>query len=550
MFDKFATDKYRWVALGFLALGLSIVIIDNTVLNVAIPYILRDLNTNLSSIEWVISGYALIIATLLITTGRLGDLFGRKKIFLAGTVLFAIGSFIASVAPNIWILFFGEAFIEAIGAAMMLTSTLSLLASEFQGRERAIAFGIWGAVAGASSSLGPLLGGYLTTYHSWRWSLRINVLVALIAIAGSIFIKESKGEGGKEFDWWGTILSGFGLFSLVFSLIEGQKYGWWEPIQDFGLFGLRWPFAISIIPFTFFLSVVLLSAFVLNELRLERRGGSPLLKPSMFKTFGFTTGLITVGILSLGQLGLFFVLPLYAQNVLGYTAFQTGLVFLPTSVTVFVVGAVSGFVASKIGPKWIVTAGMFILALGTLLISFSLRTDATALSLAPALIVFGLGMGMAMAQLTNLILTSVPVTLAGEASGANATMRQVGSSIGVAIIGAVLTTSLSTAITERVNTDSFIPEVLKQQIIKNAKESSAQIGSQAPTGDFPSEISGSVETDVKIALVDASKAAVRMSFFFTLAGALVSLLIPAQKELHLEARAKKQPKTKEVEDLV
>src|ERR1041385_8544486 len=231
-FMNLATEKNRWWALVVLALGLTIVIIDNTVLNVAIPYILRDLHTTLDGIQWVISGYALIIATLLITIGRVSDMFGRKKIFVLGTVMFAIGSFIASISKSVGVLFLGEAFIEAIGAAMMLTNSLSLIATEFRGKERGIAFGIWGAVAGASASIGPLLGGYFTTYHSWRWSLRINVVVALVAILGSVFIQESKGEGEERFDWQGMILSILGLFSLVFGVIEGARYGWWHPTSN------------------------------------------------------------------------------------------------------------------------------------------------------------------------------------------------------------------------------------------------------------------------------------------------------------------------------
>lgn len=549
MFEKFATEKFRWLALVFLALGLAIVIIDNSVLNVAIPYILRDLNTSLDRIEWVISGYALIIATLLITTGRLGDLFGRKKVFLLGTVFFAIGSFVASIAPNIQILFLGESIVEAIGAAMMLTSTLSLIASEFHGRERALAFGVWGAVAGASASIGPLLGGYLTAYHSWRWSLRINVVVALIAILGSIFIQESKGEDGKKFDLWGTLLSGAGLFSLVFALIEGQKFGWWKPAKDFVLLEWHWPFnSISITPFAFLLAILLLAGFVFIEVNIERRGGSPLLKPSMFKNFGLVTALATVGILSLGQLGSFFIFPIFLQNVVGYNAFQSGLVFLPATISSFLLGAFSGFVASKIGPKWIVSVGMFILAAAIFLTFWTLTTNTTGWTLAPFFVLFGVGVGMAGAQLTNLVLSSVPVSLAGEASGANATMRQVGASIGIAVIGAVLTSTLNTKIAANIRDDSFIPSVAKERIISSAETSSTQLNQQGQVGNFSQSVTNAVEADVKAAIASASKGAVGVAGIFVLLGAFASLLIPAQKEIHTAERPPR-PAKNPVEDL-
>ncbi len=276
MFPQLATEKNRWIALCFIAMGLAIVIIDNNVLNVAIPYIIRDLHTNFTAIQWVVSGYTLLIATFLITAGRLGDLFGRKKIFLLGTVFFAVGSFIASISMNATMLFFGEAFIEAIGASMMLTSALATLAFEFRGRERAIAFGIWGSIAGASASVGPLLGGYLTAYFSWRYSFRINVIVAIITILGSVFIRDSKSHEGKRFDWVGTFLSGAGLFSLVFAFIEGRNLGW---IHN------------SPIPFIFAVSFVLLLLFVLWEHRLEKKQLGPLLKLSMFQKPGFSFGL-------------------------------------------------------------------------------------------------------------------------------------------------------------------------------------------------------------------------------------------------------------------
>lgn len=524
------TDKNRWFALIVLALGLAIVIIDNTVLNVAIPYILRDLKTSVDSIQWVVSGYALIIATLLITMGRLGDLFGRKRIFLIGAVLFAIGSGIASFAGNITILFFGEALIEAIGAAMMLTSSLSLLASEFHGKERAIAFGVWGSVAGASATIGPLLGGYLTTYYSWRWSLRINLLVALVVIIGSVFIKESKGEHGKRFDWAGTFLSGLGLFSLVFALIEGRRFGWWNVDNPLSVFGLNWPTSgVSVIPFAFLAAIVFLTMFVWFEYKIEKNVGSPLLKLSMFKNLSFSFGAATLGIVSLGQFGVFFILPIYLQNVLGLDAFKTGVVFLSSSISVLIFGPLSGFIASKIGPKWVVSTGMVIMSIGMYLLTRSITLDATGWTLAPALVVMGIGIGMPSAQLTNLLLSSVPIKLAGEASAVNSTMRQVGTSIGIAIIGAVLIGSLNTTLAKNINSDSLIPSAAKARIISSIDASTLESGQSFVGTNYPPVLVSAIKDDVKLSLVESSRDALKTAYIFILFGTAATFLLPNRK---------------------
>lgn len=547
-----ATDKNRWIALLFISLGLAIVIIDNNVLTVAIPYILRDLHTSFDGIQWVISGYALIIATILITVGRLGDLIGRKKLFIWGTALFAGGSFIASVAPNVVMLFIGEALIEAVGAAMMMTSSLALLVTEFQGKERAIAFGVWGSVAGASASLGPLLGGYLTTYYSWRWSLRINVFIAIIAILGSIFIKEAKGNGSKKFDWLGTIYSGLGLFLLVFGFIEGQNYGWWTAKQLFTLWKWHISFGtLSVVPVVFLIAVLFLLLFIRTEYKRELQGGEPLLRLSLFKNRGFTMGLLSLGILIMGQFGTFFIFPLYYQNVLGLTAFQTGLVFLWTSLPIIIVGPLSGVLAAKSGPKWVVVTGMIISFIGFFWISNILSTTATAFTLGPALIVLGIGIGMASAQVTNIILSHVPQKFSGEASAVNATFRQVGTSIGTALIGTILATSLSFYIVQNVQMDNRIPQSLRQEVAGIVKNVNAESGAQAlkhtvsqksfcTTGAFiqcmsSEQIIGIVTHDVNEALVQAAKTALHVGLIFIAIGILCALFIPkdipSRKEL-------------------
>jgi EmrB/QacA subfamily drug resistance transporter len=523
-----ATDRNRWYALVFIAMGLAIVIIDNTVLNVSIPYMLRDLNTTLPSIEWAISGYALTIATTLITVGRLGDMWGRKKIFLAGIVIFAAGSLISSEATSAAILIFGRGIVQALGAAMALTSALSLLTSEFKGSERAIAFGIWGAIAGASASIGPLLGGYLTTYYSWRWSLRINVVVGLITILGSVFIKESKGEQAKRFDWWGMVLSGTGLFSLVFAIIEGQKYGWFSPNKIFSIGGWTWPLSsISIIPFFFAASAILLGTFGTIEYRMEKRGGTPLLKLSLFRNTSFSIGLAMLAVLAFGQLGTFFIMPIYLENVLGFDALKAGIVFLSSSITVLIVGPLSGFIASRVGPRILVILGMIFLPLGTFLISLSISTDATGLTLAPALIVLGLGIGLGSAQLSNTILSAAPLEDAGEASAATTTIRQVGSSIGIAIVGTILTSSLMTNIADTLKADPVLPEPVKLQALQTVNASQIESGQSEGLGSIINpKMASQVKGDLDKAFVKSSKETIRFSIVFILIGTVLSFFLP------------------------
>ncbi len=526
-----SSEKYRWWALVFLAVGLAIVIIDNSVLNVAIPYILRDLNTSFDAIQWVISGYALIIATILITVGRVGDVFGRKRIFMVGIVLFAVGSFIASIAKNAGILFLGEALIEAIGAAMMLTSSLSLLVSEFQGKERAIAFGVWGSVAGISAALGPLLGGYFTTYHSWRWALRINVFVAILAMLGMVFVQESRGEEQKGFDWWGTLFSGIGLFSLVFALIEGQKYGWWHPATVLALGQWQWTLqTISIIPFALLLAIIFLTLFVWWEYELEKSGRVPLMRPSMFKSRGFTFGLITLMIVSLGQFGSFFILPIFLQNVLGLNAFNTGMIFLASSASIFIFGPLSGFLAAKLSLRWVVVVGMFLTAIGILMIEQTLKTGISGWRLAPGLFVFGIGIGGSGAQLTNITLSNVRLEMAGEASAVNNTIRQVGTAIGIAILGMVLASTLQSIIAKNINADAVIPAQAKPAIITSLQSITPESGQRPSVGqNVPQEITDAVTQDVKTALVAASRRALQVALIFLFGGAVFSLFIPTDR---------------------
>src|SRR6478736_5393516 len=260
-------DPRRWITLAVVVVAALIVVLDNSVLTVAIPTILRDFHTTLPAVEWVITGYALTFASLLIIGGRLADVFGQRRIFIIGASLFCAGSLLAALSWNIPSLIVGEAIIEGIGASLMLPTTLSIISTTFQGRERATAFGAWGATVGVGVALGPVLGGFLTTNYSWRWAFRINVIVAPLAILGAMLFmrKPARTERRPRVDVPGALLIGSGTFCVVFALSEAGIYGWLRPLQDFTIGSLDvWPVSrpFSIVDPMLVLAALLLGAFV------------------------------------------------------------------------------------------------------------------------------------------------------------------------------------------------------------------------------------------------------------------------------------------------
>src|SRR5712692_8609978 len=318
----------KWGTLMVLSLALAIIIIDSTLLNVSLSTLIRELNTNLQSLQWVISAYSLMLAALTVTGGRMGDLFGRKKMFMGGAVIFAVGSFIASISRSVPVLLLGESIIEGIGAALMMPATASLLISKYRGHDRAIAFGIWGGVAAAASAIGPILGGFLTTHYSWRWGFRINLFVVALLLLGSVIVEDTQKPEGKKIDWVGVLLSAAGLFFVVFGIIESESYGWIRPRKPFPIWQAG---SISIAPLALLLGVIILVFFGMWERRLEGLGGTPIVSMRLFQNQQFVAGASVVGVLMLAQNGVIFSLPVFLQSVKQLDALHTGLTLLPMS---------------------------------------------------------------------------------------------------------------------------------------------------------------------------------------------------------------------------
>jgi EmrB/QacA subfamily drug resistance transporter len=442
----------RWLGLFFIALGVAMIIVDATIVNVAVPQIIRDLHITSSDAQWVQEVYTLVFAALLLVWGRLADRYGRRLLFVTGAAAFAAASVLAALAqsgPEL----IGSRVLQGIAGAMMLPTSLSLLNAGFRGRDRAIAFAVWGSTIGGTAALGPLLGGWLTTSYSWRWAFGINVPIGLAVIAGTLLLvpESREASSARGNDWAGALLSVLGFGGIVFGLIQGRSYGWWArtgPVSIAG-FGWRWP--LSPVPVAFALGVTCLAAFAAVELRRNAAGRVVLLDLRLFRIPSFRNGNIAAAIVSLGEFGLLFALPLWFENVRGYSAFRTGIALLPLAIGSFAASGFGAQLARQRGPLFVVRLGIVLEIAGVAGIGLVVGPATAWWATVPVLFVYGLGVGLATAQLTGVVLADVPVANSGQASGTQSTSRQVGSAFGIAILGTVLFTALGAQLSQRLS---------------------------------------------------------------------------------------------------
>jgi len=482
-FQNSLLKNRKWWTLGTVCFALLMIVLDGNVVNLAVPSIMKTFNASIGQIEWVNNAYLLTFAILLITLGRLGDEVGRKKMFLVGLFSFIIGSFLCAAAPSINYLIAFRV-IQGIGGAAMMPATLSLIAANFEKKERGAAMGIWGAVSGLGIVLGPILGGYLTEKglgvninnllhitDFWRYVFYINIPVGILAIVSSfLFISESKDSEKKhKYDIVGIFLSSIAIFLLTFGFIEGAKFGWWKVNERFILFGQSIGAGhISVIPFLFLLSILFIIVFVLFE---QTQKIDPLVDMNLFKARNFSIGSFAAAVLSFSMMGSFFLLPLFLQSIMGFTAIKTGQVLLPFAITIMIMAPIAGRLADKFGGKYLISAGMAIMAIGGFYIGhFRLDTQINELIL--PFIIMGLGMGMSMSPLTNITLLETPEDEIGGASGVISTARQIGSVMGIAILAAFLQTVIVSNIRTDLTKIDGLSSALQEKIVDQVKNGS------------------------------------------------------------------------------
>jgi EmrB/QacA subfamily drug resistance transporter len=455
-----APVRNPWLVLLVLNLGFFMILLDTTIVNVAIPSIIDGLKASLDQILWVLNSYLLVYAVLLISAGRLGDIYGPRNLFAGGLVIFILSSAVCGLAqdPNQLIV---ARIVQGVGGALLTPQTLAIINSIFPPERRGAAFGIWGAVAGVAAVAGPTLGGWLTTDFTWRWIFYVNLPIGVIALLGSFLIVPDLRPGRRHrLDIAGVLLSSLGLFLVVFGLIEGQRYDW----------GVLW-WQINI-----YEVIAAGVAIFLVFLFWERFVAEPLVPLYLFRIRNYSLMCWTTICLSFGMLGLFLPITIYLQSVLGMSALEAGLTISPMAFTSMLVAPWAGRLSDRLGGKYILMTGLAAFALGMGLVAHAAGPASTWSDFTPFFVIAGFGMGCTFAPMTAVAMRNIEPRMAGAASGVFNTTRQVGGALGSSVVGAVLQARLVTQMHDQAASRSGqIPPAFRSRFV-DAFSSAGQHG--------------------------------------------------------------------------
>jgi EmrB/QacA subfamily drug resistance transporter len=498
-----AAAANKWWTLGAVVTGVFMLLLDVTIVNVALPDIERSFHASLSDLQWVISAYALTLAAFLLTAGSLADLYGRRLLFATGITIFTAGSLACGLATDSTFLTIARG-AQGVGGAIMFATSLALLAQAFQGKDRGIALGIFGATTGVAVAVGPVLGGLITTDLSWRWIFYVNIPIGAVALAITLLrVEESRSPAAQRPDWAGFVAFSAGLAALVYGLIESQRDGW----------GSQWVIGALAA------SAVLLAAFVAIELLMSE----PMLDLSLLRVPTFGGGLLAAWAISASLFALFTYLTIYMQNSLGLSAVETGVRFLPLTVAIFVTAGIAGRLTSHVPRRLLIGAGFVGIGAGLLLMR-GLTPSSDWTHLLAGLIVAGLGAGLVSTPLVSTAVGVVEPARAGMASGINSTFRQIGIATGVAGMGTILASHIRGSVVDRLSSTPLAghAHALAHQISTG--------GTTEAIASTPAPLRGVVAESAQTALVGGLNTIMLIAAIVAFAAAVASFLLIRERD--------------------
>ena len=511
-----------------------VMVLDSTVMNVSISQVVDDLHTTVSDVQLAITAYTLVMAAFMLTGAKLGDIWGRRRAFSIGLMVYGTGSLITALSPNVGVLLVGWAGVEGLGAVLVIPAIAALTAVSYSGRERALAYALLGGIAGAGAAAGPLIGGFVTTALSWRVVFAAETVVVLVLLTMVRRIVERPPVQRPTLDRVGVALSALGLGMCVLAILKISTWGLFTPTGALTIAGTRiTPFGLSAVPFIIFGGLIVLGCFFRWEERVERTGGTPLLRGDLLKIAQMRAGLSTIVSQYLILAGTFFVLPLYLQLVLGRNALQTGVKILPISVAMMLAAILGPRLATRTSPRRVVQIGLGFLLVSIPVLMASISPSLASVPFAISLAGFGVGIGLSISQLGNVVMSAVGQSRSSEAGGLQGVAQNLGQSLGTALIGAVLLTGLTGGFHERVLADPAIPQAAQEQIVSSSEEGLQMVSQEQFRSAVERAGVGAAQTEKLVgyygeAQIDALKRALLLASMFVLVGLWFARGLPGE----------------------
>lgn len=525
----------KWSAIILIALAQFIMVLDSTVMNVSISTVVKDLDTSVAAMQAAITFFTLTMAAFMLTGGKLGDIVGRRNIFLLGLVIYGTGSFITSISPNIETLIFGWSLLEGLGAVLVIPAGAALVAARYKGQDRIMAYAIMGAVAGAAAAAGPLIGGFMTTYLSWRAIFAFESVVVILILIFHTLIPKSDKIKGVKLDIPSVILSSLGMAMLIFGVLQSKAWGWITPTTIPEIFGYNVaPLGISLVSYLILSGILLLVWFYQRQKSLINNKKDPLLDVETLKIPQLRSGLsvLTSQYLIVGAM--FFIAPIYLQMVIGLDPLATGIRILPLSLSLIIFSILGSRLSKKFNSRQLVRLGQILLILGVAIVTTTIDPELASVPLIIGMLFLGAGLGILASQLGNVNMNAVDDKHSSEVGGMQGTAQNIGSSFGTAIIGSVLIITMSSGFSTAVSSDNQIPSDIQQSISAQASKgipilTKYQVQDEATRNGYTPEETADIVSAYTSAQLDGIRKAMVFLTFIAVLSLILSRNIPSGK---------------------
>lgn len=517
----------KWLLVIILAVAQFVMVLDSTVMNVSISTVVKDLNTTVSAMQTAITFYTLTMAAFMLTGAKLNSKWGLLKAFSIGSVVYGIGSLLTALSPNITTLFLGWSVIEGLGAVLVIPAIAALIAVTYSGKDRVFAYAVIGGISGAAAAAGPLIGGFMTTYLSWRYVFAAEtVIMIFVLFAVRKYFTASSKTSKQRLDLLSVALSASGLTLIVYGMLQSKVWGWIEPMAVPQIAGHPIaPFGISIVPYLIISGIIVIKLFMNRQATLEAKGGNPLLQVSMMKNGQLRAGLSVLTSQYVTIAAIFFIIPIYLQMVIGLDALQTGIRILPLSIALIVFSMAGSRAINRWTPRQIVRTGQVVIVFGSFALLAAIQPGLTGIAFSSSMFLVGAGLGLLASQLGNVNMSAVSTDLSSEVGGVSGTFQNLGSSLGTALIGSVLVANLTSGFVSGVNASS-LPTEMKTYVTNNSQAGVSivpvsQVSAHAQAQGVPADQADQLGTIYESAQLEGLKHAV----FFLIVLATLSLLL-------------------------